>query len=57
MNKEQKKRYAEQLKQSAKELLDGIGTDTDTEQRIIALIYACVHSGLMESRAGKVGSG
>lgn len=39
------KEYAEQLKESTKELLDGIGTDTEEEQHIIKLIYGFVRSG------------
>ena len=53
MSREQSKEYAERLKQSAKELLDGIGTDTEEEQRIVTLIYGLVRSGFMESRTGK----
>ena len=49
------KEYAEQLKKSAKELIDSIGTDTEEEQRIVTLIYGFIRSGFMESRAGKGG--
>ena len=49
------KEYAEQLKKSAKELIDSIGTDTEEEQRIVTLIYSFIRSGFMESRAGKDG--
>lgn len=56
MSREQSKEYAERLKQSAKELLDGIGTDTEEEQRIVTLIYGLVYSGFMESKAGKGGA-
>ncbi len=49
------KEYAEQLKKSAKELIDSIGTDTEEEQRIVTLIYSFIRSGFMESRAGKGG--
>lgn len=57
MNGEQSKEYAEQLKQSAKELIDSIGTDTETEQKVISLIYGFVRSGFMEeSRAEKGGA-
>ena len=49
------KEYAEQLKKSTKELLDGIGTDTEEEQHIIKLIYGFVRSGFLESRAGTGG--
>lgn len=55
MRKEQSKEHAEQLKQSAKELIDSIGTDTETEQRIVTLIYGLIRSGFRESRAGKGG--
>lgn len=55
MSKEQSKEYADRLKQSAKELIDGIGTDTEEGQRIVTLIYGFIHSGFMESRAGKGG--
>lgn len=47
------KEYAEQLKESTKELLDGIGTDTEEEQHIIKLIYGFVRSGFFL----KVGQG
>lgn len=53
MSKEQSKEYAERLKQSTKELIDGIGTDTEDEQRIINLIYGFTRSGFLESRARK----
>lgn len=49
------KEYAEQLKKSAKELIDSIGTDTEEEQRIVTLIYGFIRSGFMESRVGKGG--
>ena len=49
------KEYAEQLKKSAKELIDSIGTDTEEEQRIVTLMYGFIRSGFMESRAGKGG--
>ncbi len=53
MSREQSKEYAECLKQSAKELLDCIGTNTEREQKIIELIYGFIRSGFMESRQGK----
>ena len=53
MSKEQSKEYVEQLKVSAKELIDGIGSELD--QRIIKLIYGFVRSGFLESRAEKRG--
>lgn len=56
MSKEQSKEYAERLKQSAKELIDGIGTDTEEERRIITLIYGFARSGFRECRAGKGGA-
>lgn len=45
------KEYAERLKQSAKELIDGIGTDTEEEQRTITIIYSFIRSGFMKSRS------
>lgn len=56
VRRNQEKERAERLKQSAKELLDGIGTDTEEEQRIVALIYGCVRSGFRECHAGKGGA-
>ena len=53
MSKEQSKEYAEQLKRSAKELIDGIGTETEEEQRIVTLIYGFIRSGFLKSRSGK----
>ena len=55
MNKEQNKEYAKQLKQSAKELIDGIGVDTEEDQRIIKLIYGFARAGFFESRAMRGG--
>ena len=51
MDKEQRKEYAEKLKTAAKELIDGIGTESKREQEIIKLIYGFVRSGFLESRA------
>lgn len=56
MSREQSKEYAEHLKQSAKKLIDGIGTDTEKEQKIVTLIYSFIRSGFLESRAGKGGA-
>lgn len=55
MKKSQGKEYAEQLKKSAKELIDGIGTDTEIDQKIMEIVYGFVRSGFLESRAGKGG--
>lgn len=56
MSREHSKEHAERLKQSAKELIDSIGTDTEEEQRIVTLIYGFIRSGFLESRAGKGGA-
>lgn len=56
MNEEQRKEYAEQLKTSAKEFIDGIGTESERDQQIIKLIYGFVRSGFSESRAEKGGA-
>lgn len=56
MSKSQSKEYTEQLKKSTKELIDGIGTDTEMEQRIIELIYGFVRNGYLKCRAGKGGA-
>ena len=53
MSKEQSAEYAEQLKRSAKELIDCIGTETEEEQGIVTLIYDFIRSGFLESRSGK----
>lgn len=53
-DKEHDKEYAEQLKQSAKELIDGIGTDTEEEQRLVKFIYGFIRSSFLKSRAGGV---
>lgn len=53
--KEQDKEYTEYLKQSAKELIDGIGTDTEEEQRLVKFIYGFIRSSFLKSRAGKGG--
>lgn len=53
-SKKQSKEYAEQLKQGAKELIDGIGTDTEEERKILKLIYGFARSGFLECRAGKL---
>ncbi len=47
------KEKAEQLKISSKEILDNIGTDTPTEQKVIKLIYGFICSGYRECVAGK----
>ena len=57
MSEKQEKEYAEQLKISAKELVDGISTDSKHDQKIIKLIYGFVRAGFLECRAAKVGRG
>lgn len=42
MNENQEKEYAERLKSGAKELIDGIGTESEFEQEIIKMIYGFV---------------
>lgn len=56
MDKEQSKEYAEQLKSAAKELIDGIGTESEFEQRIIKMIYDFVRQGFLKSRTEKGGA-
>ena len=56
MSKKQNKEYAEQLKLSSQELIDGIGTDSEIEQKVIKLIYGFVRSGFLECRAQKGGT-
>lgn len=53
MSKEERKEYAEKLKQGAKELIDKIGTDTEIEQRVVKLLYGFVRSGFLECSAEK----
>lgn len=57
MSEKQEKEYAEQLKITAKELVDGISTDSKHDQKIIKLIYGFVRAGFLECRAAKVGRG
>lgn len=54
--KTQGKEYAERLKSEAKEFIDGIGTESELDQRIIKLIYGFAQSGFQESMAGKGGA-
>lgn len=56
MNKEQNKDYVEQIKVSAKELIDGIGTDSEFEQKVIKMIYGFIRRGFLESRPKKGGA-
>ena len=56
MNKKQNKEYAERLKVSAKEFIDGIGTDSEFEQKIIKMVYGYVRAAFRESRAEKGGA-
>lgn len=53
MSGEQRKEYAERLKTEAKELIDGIGTESEYDQRIIKIIYGFAWSGFRESRASR----
>lgn len=53
MNENQGKEYAERLKSGAKELIDGIGTESEFEQEIIKMIYGFVRRGFLESRSKK----
>lgn len=53
MSNKQGREYAEQLKIEAKELIDGIGTDSNLDQRIIKLIYGFTEAGFRESMAEK----
>lgn len=56
MNKKQNKEYAERLKVSAKEFIDGIGTDSEFEQEVIKTIYGFVRRVYWESKARKGGA-
>lgn len=56
MNKAQNKEYFERLKSEAKEFIDGIGTDSEFEQKAIKMIYSFVRRGFLESRADKGGA-
>lgn len=56
MSKEQEKEYFEHLKSSAKEFIDGIGTESERDHRIIELIYGFTRTGFLESRADKGGA-
>lgn len=56
MSETQSKEYAEQLKIEAKEFIDGIGTDSEFEQKVIKMIYGFVRRGFLECRAGKGGA-
>lgn len=56
MDKQQRREYAESLKSSAKELIDGIGTESERDLRIIKLIYGFVGTGFLESRADRGGA-
>lgn len=53
MSRKQEEEYYEQLKESTKELIDGIGTDGECDQKVIKLIYGFVRSGFLECRAQK----
>ena len=56
MSREQGKEYAERLKSEAKEFIDGIGTESERDQRIVKLVYCFARSGFLESRAEKGGA-
>ncbi len=56
MSKEQSKAYAEQLKASTKELIDGIGTDSEFEIKAIKLIYGFVRRGFLKCKEKKEGA-
>lgn len=56
MSEEREKEYFEHLKSSAKEFIDGIGTESERDQRIIKLIYGFTRTGFRESRADKGGA-
>ena len=56
MDKQQRREYAESLKSSAKELIDGIGTESERDLIIIKLIYGFVRTGFLESRADRGGA-
>lgn len=47
------KEQAEQLKETSKEILESIGTDTPLERKVIKLIYGFICSGYRECVAGK----
>lgn len=53
MNENQGKEYAERLKSGTKELINGIGTESEFEQEIIKMIYGFVRRGFLECRAAK----
>ena len=56
MSETQGKEYFERLKSEAKEFIDGIGTESERDQRIIKPIYGFVQTGFRESRAEKGGT-
>jgi hypothetical protein len=56
MSIQEKKEYAERLKSSAKELIDGIGTDSGFEQNTVKMIYGFVRRSFLECRAQKGGA-
>lgn len=53
MSNKQRKEYFERLKSEAKEFIDGIGTDSKRDQKIIKLIYGFTEAGFRESMAEK----
>ena len=56
MDKAQNKEYFERLKSEAKEFIDGIGTESEFEQKAIKMIYGFVRRGFLESMAEKGGN-
>ena len=56
MNENQGKECVERLKSGAKELIDGIGTESEFEQEIIKMLYGFVRTGFLESRSKKGGA-
>lgn len=51
-----KKEHTKQLKESAKELLDGIGIDTPLEQKLISMIYGFVYGCFKNNQREKGGA-
>lgn len=56
MKMNHRKEETERLKAEAKELLDGIGTETKLEQKAIRMIYGFVRAGFLETRKEKGGA-
>lgn len=47
---EEKKEYADWLKSAAKELIDGIGTDSDFDISTLERIYTYIRIGFLDNR-------